>query len=491
LIRVYSRKLAGIFLKLTDQKYDSIIVGSGPNGLAAGIELARGGLKVLIVEAKETVGGGARSEELTLPGFVHDVCSTIHPMGITSPFFKSVPLADFGVKFIEPPTQVAHPLDDGTAVYLKRDINETLENLGIDGKAYKNLMEPFVDNWDKLAPEILEQLHFPSHPFLMARFGLKAMRSIRGFAESNFKGERARAVFTGIAAHASIPLDKLPGGAIGLVLSITAHAVGWPMIEGGSQKIADAMAAYFQTLGGEIETSLPVSNIDDLPSSRSVVFDLTPHQILKIAGRRLSNGYRKRLEKFQYGAGSFKVDWALSETVPWTAPECRESATVHLGGTLDQIARSEDTLINGPEAERPFVLFVQTSQFDPTRAPAGKHTAWAYCHVPNGSTADMTERIENQIERFAPGFRDVVLARAVKSPAQMEARNANYIGGDIAGGANTLGQFFTRPVLSLDPYYLQSPGLYICSASTPPGGGVHGMCGYHAAKSVLRREFGK
>lgn len=466
--------------------YDAVVIGSGPNALATAICLARENLSVLIVEAKETIGGGARSAELTLPGFLHDVCSAIHPLAVGSPFFNTLPLAEYGLEFIEPPAALAHPLDDGTAVTLKKSIAETIETFGgADRENYRKLVEPFVEKWKDFAPEILAPLHFPKNPFLMARFGLKAFQSARGFAEKYFSDERARAAFAGCAAHSMIPLEDVPSAAIGFVLAITAHSVGWGFPRGGAQKISDALAGYFLFLGGEIKTNTSVENIDELPASRVVLFDVTPRQIIKIAGHRLPASYKKRLENYQYGAGVFKMDFALSEPLPWRAKECASAGTVHLGGGFDEIAESERKTGRGEISEKPFVLLAQNSLFDSSRAPAGKHTAWAYCHVPNNSAVDMTEKIENQIERFAPGFRDCILAKNVMSPSDLENYNANYVGGDIGGGANVLSQLFTRPTLSWNPYSTPAKGIYICSSSTPPGGGVHGMCGYHAARTVL------
>ena len=475
---------------MKDLKYDAVIVGSGPNGLVAGIILAEKGLSVLVIEAKSTIGGGSRSEELTLPGFIHDVCSTIHPLAAGSPVFRSLPLSDFGLEFIWPPSGVAHPLDNGDVVLIKRSFDETAATLGEDGDSYRDQIKPFADAWNQIAPGLLGPLQIPEHPFLMARFGLKAMQSARGFAERHFKGERARAVFAGIAAHSMIPLEDVPSAAFGLVLAITAHAVGWCLPRGGSQQIVNALVKYFLSLGGKVETDWVVEVIDDLPPSRVVLFDLSPRQIVSIAGSRFSESGRRSLSEFRYGAGVFKMDFALSEPIPWSSKECLSSATVHLGGTLGEISDSEKGLLRGRVSDKPFVIFVQTSLFDETRAPSGKHTGWAYCHVPNGFGQDMSEKIVAQIERFAPGFRDCVLARHIMSPQEMEAYNSNYVGGDIGGGLNSLGQLFTRPTFSLDPYKLPADGLYICSASTPPGGGVHGMCGFHAARSVLDREFG-
>ncbi len=476
---------------MKNSAYDAIIIGSGPNGLAAAIRLARAGLSVLIVEAGDTIGGGVRSAELTLPGFVHDVCSTIHPLTLASPFFQSLPLHKFGLEFVQPPASLAHPLDDGTAVLLKKSVAETAADLGADAAHYRGLLEYFVEHFDALAPDILAPLRFPAHPFLMARFGLKAIRSARQLADSHFSDSRTRAIFAGCAAHSMIPLDALASASYGLILMLTAHAVGWGFPRGGAANISNALAEYFLSLGGKIETGNRVETIDALPPSQVVLFDLTPRQIISIAGHKLPDSYRLRLEKFRYGSGVFKMDFALSEPIPWRAKECALAGTVHLGGTFEEIAASELAHNSGRISEKPFVLIAQNSLFDATRAPDGKQTAWAYCHVPNNSTIDMTEIIENQIERFAPGFRACILAKATKSPADLERYNANCVGGGINGGAGDLSQLFTRPIAKINPYSMPAKGLYICSASTPPGGGVHGMSGYHAARTVLKKEFGK
>jgi phytoene dehydrogenase-like protein len=467
--------------------WDAVVVGSGPNGLAAAITMARAGRSVLVLEAKETIGGGCRSAELTLPGFLHDVCSAIHPLGLGSPFFKTLPLHDHGLEWIHPPAPVAHPLDDGTAVVVERSIEETAAGLGPDGAAYRRLMGPLAADWDALAPELLAPLHVPRRPLAMARFGLMALRSASGFAQARFRGERARAVFAGIAGHAILPLERTATAAIGLVLGVLTHAVGWPLPRGGSRRIAEALAAHLRSLGGEIRTGSPVESLDALPPARVVLCDVTPRQLLRLAGDRLRGRYRRGLERYRYGPAAFKVDFALSGPVPWKAAACARAATVHLGGTLAEIAASEAAVGRGEHPDRPFVLLVQPSLFDSSRAPVGRHTAWAYCHVPNGSTVDMRARIEAQIERFAPGFRDLVLARSVLTPARLQDRNENYVGGDINGGAQDLRQMFARPVPRIVPYSTPVPGLYICSSSTPPGGGVHGMCGYHAATAALRR----
>jgi phytoene dehydrogenase-like protein len=467
--------------------YDAIVVGSGPNGLAAAITLARAGLAVLVLEAKDTVGGGTRSAELTLPGFVHDVCSAVHPLGVSSPFFRELPLGEHGLDWIHPPAPLAHPFDDGTAVVLERSVVTTGETLGPDATTYQKLIAPFVADWDKLAEDVLGPLSIPPrYPFVLARFGLRAIRSATGLAESLFEGERARALFAGMAGHSMLPLKRLPTAAFGLLLGIMGHAVGWPIPRGGSQRIADALACFLQSLGGEIVTGTLVESMDELPPARIALCDLTPRGFLHVAGHRLPTTYRRKLERFRYGPGVFKLDLALDSPIPWKAEACTRAATVHVGGTLEEIAVAEGAVWAGEHPEKPFVLLAQQSLFDPTRSPEGKHTAWAYCHVPHGSTVNMTERIEAQIERFAPGFRDRILARSTKSAVDMERHNPNYIGGDINSGVQDLWQHFTRPTFRLVPYSTPIKGLYLCSSSTPPGGGVHGMCGYFAARAALR-----
>ncbi len=467
--------------------YDAIIVGSGPNGLAAGIVLAQAGRSVAVFEAAETVGGGTRTAELTLPGFVHDVCSAVHPLAVASPFFRRLPLADHGLEWVEPPVPLAHPLDADRAVVVERSVAATAERLSDDADAYYRLMKPLTKTWNILAESLLGPLKFPRHPLPLGRFGLNAFRSASGLAQSLFKREAARAVFAGLAAHSMLPLERRVSAAFGLVLGITAHAVGWPVPRGGSQKIADSLQSLLRSLGGEVITGFEVTSLDQLPSSRAVLCDVTPRQLMRIAGHRLTPSFRRALEAYRYGPGVCKMDWALDGPIPWSSPECRGAGTVHLGGTLEEIALAERAVWEGAHAERPFVLLAQPSLFDSTRAPRGKHTAWAYCHVPNGSNVDMTASIENQIERFAPGFRELILKRHIMTAVDLERHNANLVGGDIGGGVNDWLQLFVRPTVRL--YRTSSPGLYICSASTPPGGGVHGMCGYFAAQAALQDGF--
>lgn len=464
--------------------HDAVVVGAGPNGLSAAIALAQSGLRVIVFEAAERAGGGLRSEQLTLPGFVHDVCSAVHPLALSSPFFRRLRLEEKGLEWVFPPVPLAHPLDDGSAVLLHRSVRETAENLGRDAAGYRELVAPWAENWEALAEALLRPLPLPPRPLAFVRFGLHALRSA-ATAARRFEGERARALLAGLAAHSMLPLERALTAGFAWVLATSAHAVGWPLAAGGSQAIADALVACLRELGGEVVTGRFVSSLAEIPAARLVLFDLTPRQLLALAGERLPPRFRRRLERYRYGAGAFKVDWALAEPIPWRAAECRLAGTVHLGGSFAEIAASERAAWEGRIAERPFVLLVQPSLFDPRRAPPGKHTAWAYCHVPNGSTVDMLARIEAQIERFAPGFRDCVIARSALSPAELQRHNPNLVGGDINGGAATLAQAFLRPTWRL--YSTPAKGLYLCSASTPPGGGVHGMCGYFAALAALRR----
>jgi phytoene dehydrogenase-like protein len=465
---------------------DAIVVGSGPNGLAAAIALARAGVSVRVLEAAETVGGGTRSAELTLPGFVHDVCSAIHPLAVASPFLRTVPLEAHGVEWIESPAALAHPFDDGTAALLERSPEATGETLGDDGGRYRGLVGPLVRDADALLDDLLGPARVPGHPLALARFGVAAALPAASLARIAFRGPRARGFLAGLAAHSMLPLTRMPSAAFGLVLALLGHAAGWPLARGGSQAIADALASYLRSLGGEVETGRRVTSLSELEGAQTVLLDVTPRQLVALAGDSLPSGYRARLGRYRYGPGVFKLDWALDGPIPWRAETCARAATVHLGATLEEIAASERQPWRGAVAQRPYVLLAQQSLFDPTRAPAGKHTAWAYCHVPNGSGVDMTERIERQVERFAPGFCERILTRSALGPAELEARNPNYVGGDINGGSADLRQLFTRPVASRSPYTTPLPGVFLCSSSTPPGGGVHGMCGYHAALAALR-----
>jgi phytoene dehydrogenase-like protein len=469
-------------------RYDAVVVGSGPNGLAAAITLARAGRSVIVYEARETIGGGARSMELTLPGFVHDVCSAIHPLGVASSFFRSLPLDRYGLQWIQPLAPLAHPLDDGTAALLDCSIDETGRTLGLDAQAYRRLMEPLTDDWDAIANAFLGPLRlYPllRHPFALAQFGLKAIRSARSLGEQLFRGEHARALFAGLSAHSMLPLERPPSAAFGLVLGVLGHTAGWPFPRGGAKCISDAMAAYLRSLGGVIETGADITSLEMLPPARAILCDVTPRQLLRIAGSRLPSSYQRQLTRYRYGPGVFKLDLALDGPIPWRASECSRAGTVHVGGTMPEIAEAESAVWRGEHPERPLVLLAQQSLFDPTRAPVGKHTVWAYCHVPRGSTFDMTARIEAQIERFAPGFHDRILARHTMSAAQMEQYNPNYVGGDINGGVQDFWQLFTRPTIQFRPYTTPVEGLYLCSSATPPGGGVHGMCGYYAAQAAL------
>jgi phytoene dehydrogenase-like protein len=471
---------------LTEQ-LDAVVVGSGPNGLAAAITIARAGRSVLVLEANDTIGGGCRSAELTLPGFIHDTCSTVHAMAAASPFLRTLPLHDHGVELIHPPVPLAHPLDGGHAAVLRRSVDATADGLGRDGAAYGRLMNPLTSHVDGLLADILGPLRPPRHPITMARFGFRGLLSASMLVRTRFKEEPARVLIAANAAHAMLPLESPLSAAFGLVLATLAHTYGWPVTRGGSQNLANGLASYLRSLGGELETGRRVSSMNDIPRSRAVLFDTTPRQMGTIAADELPALYHKQLGRFRYGAGVFKLDYALSGPIPWTAHDCSTAGTVHVGGGMAEMSVSEASVWQGKIPERPLVLVVQPTIFDSSRAPAGKHTAWAYCHVPAGCTEDMTDRIEAQIERFAPGFRELVIGRHVMSPAWIEAHNANYIGGDINAGVQDWRQLFTRPTLSLNGYVTPNPRLYLCSSSTPPGGAVHGMCGYFAASAALKR----
>ncbi len=469
-------------------EYDAVVVGSGPNGLAAAILMQQQGLSVLLLEGKDTIGGGLRSAALTLPGYVHDVCSAVHPLAAGSPFFQTLPLPDFGLQYIYPTLSAAHPFDNGKTVTLQRSVTDTARSLGADEQAYIKLVQPIIDDWPLVAADVLGPLHFPAHPLAFARFGWKAL-SASSILSNRFKTPEAKALLAGMAAHAIEPLTAHGTSGFALVLLAMGHLRGWPIPKGGSQNIANALAAYFVSLGGKIETGTYIASLDQLPSAKAVLFDITPRQLLQIAGHRFSSIYKWQLERYRYGMGVYKLDWALAGPIPFRSQECRSAGTVHLGNSMAEIAATEQQTYDGNHPERPFVLLAQPSLFDDTRSPQGKHTAWAYCHVPNGSQKNMTEQIENQVERFAPGFKDVILARHNMDTTQMEDHNPNYIGGDIGGGSNGIGQLFTRPALRLSPYKTSTKGIYICSSSTPPGGGVHGMCGYHSAKQALKDIF--
>lgn len=463
-----------------------VVVGSGPNGLAAAVQLAQCGASVLVLERHPEIGGGTRSAELTLPGFTHDFCSAVHPMGILSPFLRTLPLQKHGLRWITPAASVAHPLDDGSAVLLRHSVEETIAELGQDAESYRRLVAPFVPHAHELLADALAPLGIPRHPLLMLRFGLKANRSAVGLAKL-FQGDRARALFAGCAGHSILPLDRSFTAAIGLMFLVTGHVENWPVAAGGSHAITKALASLLQSLGGRIETNVDVQSATDLPAAKVWMFDTSPNQLAAIAGPALPSSFVKRLNKYRYGPGVFKVDWALERSIPWRDPRCLEASTVHVGGTFEQIAAAEAAVWQDEHPDSPFVLVCQQSEFDSSRAPAGQQTGLAYCHVPANSTRDMTNEIENQIERFAPGFKSTILARHTTNTAQFEAYNPNYVGGAITGGVADWSQLFTRPVARINPYTTPNPRVLICSASTPPGGGVHGMCGYHAARTAIKR----
>lgn len=463
---------------------NACVVGSGPNGLTAAIILAKAGLRTTIYEAEPTIGGGARSAELTLPGFVHDLCSAVHPLAVSSPVFAAFPLAEHGLAWIHPPLPLAHPLGDGSAAILEMSLEATCNRLGADGRAYGRAIRPLVQHWRELVPMIQRpMLQWPAHPWLLARFGALALWPATASTRFLFRTEAARALFAGVAAHSVLPLEALGCAAFGWVLAASAHAVGWPIPRGGAQSIANALASYFESLGGRIVTNSRIRSLDELAGATPILLDVTPRQFLAIAGKRLPERFARRMGSYRYGPGVFKIDWALRAPIPWKAAECMHAGTVHVGGSLEEIATYERAVANHTNAGRPFLLVAQPSLFDASRAPAGRHTAWAYCHVPHASTADMTEAIESQVERFAPGFRTRILARHTMAPAELESHNANLVGGDITGGAQNLGQFILRPTRMF--YRTPLDGVYLCSSSTPPGGAVHGMCGFHAAETAL------
>jgi len=468
------------------ESYDAVVIGSGPNGFSAAIELARGGAQVCILEASDTAGGGVRSAELTLPGYVHDVCSAVHPLGILSPYFSTLPLEEHGLEWVLPPASVAHPLDDEPAVMLYKDLDETGEYLSQDAQNWSSVFAPLLPKSKELFADILGPLGIPKHPILMARFGLPGLRSAVGFAQGKFTGQRARALFAGCAAHSILALEKPLSAAVGTLFALSGHMEDWPVAKGGSGEISKALASYFKSLGGTVICSTKINHVRDLPSARVYLFDTDPVQMADIADSVLPERYLKRVRKYRYGPGVFKLDWALDGPIPWADPKCLDASTVHVGGTLDEIAASERAPWDDEHSDKPFLILCQQSQFDSTRAPEGKHTGYAYCHVPHGSTVDQTKAIENQIERFAPGFKDLILERHKTTTADLERYNPNYVGGVIAGGVADATQIFTRPVARINPYTTPNPRIFICSASTPPGGGVHGMCGYHAARVALR-----
>ena len=475
---------------MNGSRYDVAIVGAGPNGLTAAAVLSRAGLSVVVLDRNPTVGGSCRTLPLTMPGFAHDICSAIHPMGAVSPIFRRLGLTGHGLEWIAAPLPLAHPLDDGRVAVLSRTMSDTAASLEDDGATWLKLLEPFVTRHEDFFPGILRPVRLPRHPLLMAQFGRLGLVSSDRLAR-RFNGAAARALFAGNAAHSCLPLDAPASASIGLVLAIAAHAVGWPCARGGSQAIAEALAGCAISSGCAIQTDVHVRSLGDIPDARAVLLDVTPRQLHAIAADVLTAPYRRQLQGFRYGPAAFKIDYALSARIPWRSSRCADAATVHVGGSYEEIARSEADANAGRISDAPFVLVAQQSHVDDTRAPAGRHTGWAYCHVPNGGRVDMTDRIERQIERFAPGFRDTILARRVTPPAALEAHNPNLVGGDIGGGANTLSQVLLRPVPRWNPYTTSNPRLFLCSSSTPPGGGVHGMCGYWAARTVLRRVFRK
>ena len=466
---------------------DAVVIGSGPNGLAAAIALAREGASVVVVEAADEIGGGMRSASLTEPGFVHDVCSAVHPMGILSPFFRQLPLEEHGLVWVRPAASVAHPMPDGAAVMLYRSLERTTDRLGADAKAYTRLVGPFLDRPHDLLADVMAPLRIPAHPLQLLRFGVRAVFSANRLARLVFREAPARALFAGCAGHSTLPLTSPLTAALGLLFTVTGHVVDWPVAQGGSQAIARALASHLESLGGRIETGRRIERLEELPPARVVLFDTSPEQLSRIAGDALPHGYRRRLARYRYGPGVFKLDWALDGPIPWKDAACLEASTVHVGGTLEEICASEHDMYRGRHPERPYLILCQQSQFDATRAPKGKQTGYAYCHVPHGSTIDMTDAIENQVERFAPGFRDRILARHVMNTSWLERYNANYKGGSITGGVADALQLFNRPITRLDPYATPNPRLFICSSATPPGGGVHGQCGYWAAQSALKR----
>ena len=461
-------------------------MGSGINGLAAAAKLADAGLKVLVIEGNKSMGGCTRSEALTLPGYLHDAGSAVFPMAAASPFFNSLPFFEYGLKWIKPPVAMAHPFDDGSAALLYQSVKETAETLGQDSRRYSDLISPLLKNWDALIVDLLGTFRQFHHPLKLMSFGAKYFQSATNLAKHQFTGSRARGFISGLCAHSVIPLEQIPSAIFGIVLGLAGHAVGWPIPQGGSGKITQAVLTHLEKKNVELVSGHLIHSLNELPDGAALFLDITPGQFLSMAGTRLSGHYVTMLKQFRYGPGIFKIDWAISEPLPWKAKECRLAGTVHVGGSMESIALSEREVWLNKSSQNPFVIVVQPTLFDSTRAPSSRHIAWAYCHVPNGFTGDMTAQIEAQIERFAPGFHDIILARSTINTMELQNSNPNLVGGDITGGAQVMSQIFARPALRWDPYSTPLRNVYLCSASTPPGAGVHGMCGAHAAASYLR-----
>jgi phytoene dehydrogenase-like protein len=466
-------------------EYDAVVVGAGPNGLAAAIRIAQQGFSTLVLEENANIGGACRTEQITLPGFWHDVGSAVHPLALASPFFSSLPLEKHGLTWCHPPIPLAHPIDKTRVAVLYQSLEKTAVELGSDAEQYSKLFQPLVTNCRSLLPEILQPLiHLPRQPFRMAQFGRLALLSVEQLVRGRFSEETTKALIAGLGAHSFLSLTSPASAAFALMLGMLGHAVGWPIPKGGAGAITQALSQYLLSLGGKIQTGVPIKSSRQLPKTRAVLYDVTPRQLVQIES--LPGSYQKKLQKYQYGPGVFKIDYALDSAIPWIHEECQSAGTIHLGGTFEEVALAESQVVSGRYPELPFLLLSQPSLFDSTRAPAGQQVLWAYTHVPFGSDRDLTEIVERQINRFAPGFSKRILARQVTLPAQLEEMNPNLVGGTITGGANHLWQMVARPTLSAVPYRTPKKGVYLCSSSTPPGGGVHGMCGYHAANAVLR-----